>query len=617
MRNRDSQFLSSSFRPKPHSVYVAFVVFNGPGPDHCPYHDPPIDPFVLLNRQQYLPMLPLFTKNRAAYQALTLASPDFYSILQWTLGSTACSDPSSTSLLSRFIHSHARLLQLLGCQQSNSHRGTLYRRPIILQHIKLLVVMFPFEQLQAMLPHPLSRASRLHWFPFPDTPAGLLLHQTSKQNKPVNVQLPTPPSQILPWHPPSPPLTIHSSYHASLAPGLYLALFYPQASPGQRSIQLYLERHHEQRLPCMKIRDNTALAHGEWEWLQTLRSNYREPPRLDPKDFLTKDQHHQHRHLCEHQQQQLAPFKQEIEIARQRLAARTGIPLRLDHLYVDDCLVDQHPPTLSSAFPAGPLRRLSLADMMTANPSNAGWSQPVRVRLLVLVYPLTLTPQFPTRPDFDFYPGHLFDTLHPYHLSHQAALSVPPVPPIQPPPICPSSSTASSSSTLSGATKVAQKDDMSMHDLFSSQPQSATIRISQVLPAVDILDKNGKTKKKKKNKDKKTKPSSFADYPAGFDPLPPTLRRLLHYDRVRGPICPTTEVPLPSLRMSMPPPSLANSSPIPAVSAPRTRPPSCPSPMYSDLPDLTHLRSSHRLSMVSMKQWWSHHRPKRQSMIVG
>ncbi|KAI8066455.1 hypothetical protein BC940DRAFT_368320 [Gongronella butleri] len=674
MRKKETT-LFSSLRGKQHSVYLGFLVFNGSssGSGRCPLHEAPIDPYVLLTRHQQLPMVPLFTRDRAAFQALTLASPEFLSMLKWTQGHDVAPSDDDQWLLSRFIDAHGRLLQQMLGGSSNSgdlsmnsrYRGTLYRRPINLAHIKLLVVLFPFDKLQAMLPHPLSRASRLHWYPFtlPNASNSSVPNPAITAASPIapatssSKSLPTEKEKKAPkakktkkkrfgkglsvplWSPPREPSVIDASYESSLAPGLYLALFYPQASPGMRTIQLYLERHKEHRLPCVRVRDDTALSHDEWAWLQTLRSTYRESAALDTKDFLTQDHHHQHHHKHQHQQRLLAPFKCDMEHARQRLSTWTGIHLQLSHLYAEDCFIDKdaspemvakaiqahqlqqqqqqqqqqqrpflcakHAAEASSNTTQPPPRRLSLADMMAAAPSHhVGWSQRVRVRILVLVYPLTVTPHFPTRPDFDFYPGHLFDALHPYQfIFHGAQSSMPP-------------------------TSIHRHHDDEETDLLFSRRASVIVANP---PTIHLHASQNK---------KKIHPSPLPPPGPRTNPLPASLRKLLQYDQRRAPPMP----PLPSLsssnahRMSMPPhlapPAPPNVSSTTTTATRRPRPPSCPPPRTtahassssssssSDRSsDTISIDASRRRSMVvPLKSWWAQHRPsistKRRSLMV-
>ncbi|CAO3591182.1 unnamed protein product [Absidia cylindrospora] len=112
--------LLSSIKPKPNSIYLSIAIF-----DHT--HQ------VLVSPYQQLPTLPIFTRDRPAYRALTLNSVNFHSIVQWSqlLNTTASAltfieqlPQQQRSFLSRVATAHAKLLHLIG---GDFQHGSLYR----------------------------------------------------------------------------------------------------------------------------------------------------------------------------------------------------------------------------------------------------------------------------------------------------------------------------------------------------------------------------------------------------------------------------------------------------------------------------------------------------------
>ncbi|CAO3594746.1 unnamed protein product [Absidia cylindrospora] len=273
------------------------------------------------------------------------------------------------------------------------------------------------------------------------------------------------------------------------------------SSNNQRGLQIFLEKHHEHRLPCVPLRLDTQISNVEWEWLQTLgrdnHTNDNTNSRMDqgddddddgvdygfsfaggggqyhdikknrPRsseyenhhavfdingggsgisetyDFLTKEMQQRQQQQQMEIQQQLAPFQQVLRQGRRQLQELVGVPIQLKDLFSEDslCLIDMNTTnstvktTLndldlddnhddddddddddSMSLPRKTLKKktLSIADMFTYGKQQTqhGWTRPVHVRMLVIVKPLCVTPDFPVRPNFDFYPYQVFRTLH-------------------------------------------------------------------------------------------------------------------------------------------------------------------------------------------------------------
>ncbi|KAI8330509.1 hypothetical protein BC941DRAFT_456790 [Chlamydoabsidia padenii] len=324
------------------------------------------------------------------------------------------------NFISHFAYTHGKLMQYIGCdpQQGSFYRHVLeFQRP----NFKLLLMLYPFHQLTLTQP-PLSRTSRLHWYPSKG-----LEHLSFLSSQHV-----TRPTTL--WRQPQ---SVHYAQTSRLPRGLYLALFYCQSSPpnNQRGLQIFLEKHHEHRLPCVPLRLDTRITNVEWEWLQTLaQPGYDDDddekgqhgiktPTMgfsETYDFLTKEMQQKQQ---EHQlaiQQQLAPFQQALRQGRNQLQAMAGVPIQLKDLFSEDSLCmmydDDVDETKVPDDTTKTLKKktLSITDMFTYGQlqTQHGWNRPVHVRMLVIVKPLCITPDFPVQPNFDFYPYHVFRTLH-------------------------------------------------------------------------------------------------------------------------------------------------------------------------------------------------------------
>ncbi|KAI8093600.1 uncharacterized protein BX664DRAFT_330074 [Halteromyces radiatus] len=164
---------------------------------------------------------------------------------------------------------------------------------------------------------------------------------------------------------------------------------------------------------------------------------------------------------------QLAPFQQALLQGRAELQSMVGVPIHLKDLFSEDSLCmmydDDEDDDDSNSTPMTDddddsttkttlndlniddddsfdvkktvkRKTLSIADMFTYGQQQIqhGWTRPVHVRMLVIVKPLCLTPDFPVRPNFDFYPYQVFRTLHPDGLQFATASLESPPPRRQP-----------------------------------------------------------------------------------------------------------------------------------------------------------------------------------------
>ncbi|ORZ23431.1 hypothetical protein BCR42DRAFT_447122 [Absidia repens] len=332
--------LLSSIKPKANSIYLSVAIF-----DHK--HQ------VLSSPNQQLPTLPVFTRDRLAYRALTLNSANFRSIVQWSqiLNTTASAlefieqlPQQQRSFLSRVANAHGKLLHLIG---GDFQHGSLYRHIVEYNrpNFKLLVFMYPAEQI-SFLP-PMSRTTHLRW-----CSSTSLDSMKSIPSSPLFSKLGRQPHSI------------HHAQTSKLAPGLYLALFYCQSPPpnNQQGLQIFLEKHHEHRLPCVPLRADTRINNMEWEWLQTIS---RQCPRQglggiagdtitmddndqegdaneEPLSFLTKEMQQYRQQRQSEIQQQLAPFQNALEEGCAQLQTVAGVSIQLKDLFTEDSLCLMH-----------------------------------------------------------------------------------------------------------------------------------------------------------------------------------------------------------------------------------------------------------------------------------
>lgn len=412
------------FKPKSNSVYLGIVVFNE-------------EQQVLLSPNQQLPTLPLFTRDRLAYHGLTLNSPNFHALIQWSQPNS--NDPLTSqqrNFVNQFTHVHDKLMHSIGC--CDHQQGSFYRHIMEFQRpsFKLLLILYPSRYL-SFKPPPLSRTSLLHWYPFKCLEHLQFLSQ----------HISTTTTKL--WRQPH---SVHHAQTSRLPKGLYLALFYCQSSPpnNQRGLQIFLEKHHEHRLPCVPIRLDTRISSAEWEWLQTLagrpdnddvdhqrhEGGFQTPTTVDDLgpisetyDFLTKEMQQKQQQQQWEIRKQLAPFQQALRQGKDQLQAMVGVPLHLKDIFSEDSLCMMYETDATShtndddddddedslMHPHKTLKKktLSIADMFTfgQEQTHYGWNRPVHVRMLVLVKPLCITPDFPIQPTFDFYPYSVFRTL--------------------------------------------------------------------------------------------------------------------------------------------------------------------------------------------------------------
>ncbi|CAO3636247.1 unnamed protein product [Cunninghamella echinulata] len=517
MSKKKNNTVLPTFKPKSNSIYLAIIVFDK-------------EQNVLLTPNQQYPILPILTRDCLAYHNFTINNPDFHFILQY------CQQQENqcyeTDFLKKFINTHHKLLQLIGC--SHQH-GVLYRHILEFQrpNFKLLFMLYPFEQLTII--SPLSRTSRLYWYPS---------HNQDHLDFITKYELVTSPSNLTMklWRQPR---AIYHSLCSQLPRGLYLALFYCQSSPSncRRGLQIYLEKHHEHRLPCVPLRYDTSITANEWEWLQTCgrkqqhqedisfldndnnmdninkknhndhdnsitldinlnENQYPISPHhmdyLETYDFLTKEMQEKQQLEQQKIQQQLIPFQHAIQNGCHELESLTGINIQLEDLFTEDSLCfiydqqqednmmedknnymdpfynddhiedqedddddDDDDDSLDILQKTLKRKTLSIADMFTYGQKQIqqSWSKPVHTRLLIIVKPLCLTPDFPVRSNFDFYPYRLFKSLYQDKLQF---------------------ATASSSSSSSGSLIPRRKPQhhVSMSDLLNSTIKNSTLMFS-------------------------------------------------------------------------------------------------------------------------------------------